>query len=280
MPFEENEYQHYLLKSGDVLINEGQSPELVGRAAIFRDDVQGACFQNSLIRFRASNLVLPEYALLIFRHYLHSGEFKKIARWTTNIAHLSLKRFAAMPFPLPPLSEQKQIVSEALGRLSAAHEQEVSVASSLENIARMREELYAAAISGSLSDQRPEDESANVLLSRAAADQHGPHDYRPSEAAVMTPADRRADRNATERNTSEEMGPVNNTRHALAQAIVAAGRPVTLAELYLLCGYDKDSVADIEQFYLRLKEELGKSIKHHSGQGEEIYLEVIEDATA
>jgi type I restriction enzyme S subunit len=280
MPFTEQEYRHYLLKSGDILVNEGQSPELVGRAAIVRDDIEGACFQNSLIRFRAGHLVMPEYALLVFRHYLHSGEFRKIARWTTNIAHLSRTRFAAMSFPLPPLSQQRKIVNEALARLSAAQEQQVSVTSSLKNISRMREELYAAAASGTLCDQQENDESASVLLSRSAEGQQSLLDDYAAEKASKPSTERPLSRYSKENGSGMEQSVASKTNRTFAEVIAVIGRPVSLTELYRLCGYDQDSVADIERFYLQLKDELDRSVRRHSGEGEDILLEVIHDATA
>lgn len=282
MPFTEGEYEHYSLKAGDILINEGQSPELVGRAAVFNGEVEGACFQNSLIRFRASRTVLPEYALLVFRHYLHSGEFRKIARWTTNIAHLSRTRFAAMPFPLPPLVEQERIVSEAYAKLSAAHEQQESVARSLENVSQMRGELYAAAVTGALCNQRKEDEPASTLLAHFTKDWPRPNDrLAASEKSVMSPpVGDSPNRNLAKDLSQPQAGVPRNSRQGLAQAIESAGRPVTLTELYRLCGYDQDSVADIENFYLLLKDELDRSVRRHSGNGEEVYLEVIQNAIA
>src|SRR5215208_1909315 len=105
MNFTPEEYEVYRLKAGDVLLNEGQSLELVGRPALYRGEVPGACFQNTLVRFRAGAAVLPEYALAVFRAFLHAKRFQQIARWTTNIAHLGADRFANIEFPLPPLAE-------------------------------------------------------------------------------------------------------------------------------------------------------------------------------
>jgi type I restriction enzyme S subunit len=113
MNFTPEEYETFRLEPGDVLLNEGQSLEWVGRAAIYRGAPRGACFQNTLIRFRAGPRVLPEFALLVFRHYVYSQRFRRIARWTTNIAHLGSDRFADVEFPVPPLAEQKRIVAAA-----------------------------------------------------------------------------------------------------------------------------------------------------------------------
>ena len=58
MNFSSSEYQRYSLQAGDILLNEGQSRELVGRSAIFQGEVPGACFQNDVpplsvaVRFR------------------------------------------------------------------------------------------------------------------------------------------------------------------------------------------------------------------------------------
>ena len=111
MHFSAQEYKVYELQRGDILLNEGQSPELVGRPAMFNEEIPGACFQNTLIRFRAYPGISASFALLVFRGYLHTGRFQRLAKWSTNIAHLGAGRFANMEFPLPPLSEQERIVS-------------------------------------------------------------------------------------------------------------------------------------------------------------------------
>lgn len=99
----------YLLHDGDVLLCEGQSRELVGRAAMYRGESRPLRFQNSIIRFRAGSLVIPEYALYVFRAYQKAGVFARSSKATTGIAHLSLARFKSLPFPLPPLDLQKEL---------------------------------------------------------------------------------------------------------------------------------------------------------------------------
>src|SRR5262245_43358613 len=82
MNFSPAEFERYRLEPGDILLNEGQSLDLVGRPAMYRGEVPGSCFQNTLIRFRPRSGVLSKYALLVFRSYLHRGRFQQIARWT------------------------------------------------------------------------------------------------------------------------------------------------------------------------------------------------------
>ncbi|WP_301175632.1 restriction endonuclease subunit S [Actinomadura geliboluensis] len=108
MNFTPSEFEVFSLKPGDILLNEGQSIDLVGRSAIY-DGPPGMCFQNTLIRFRSWGGVLPEFAQAVFSRWLCTGKFSKIARQTTSIAHLGADRFASMLFPVPPLEEQRRI---------------------------------------------------------------------------------------------------------------------------------------------------------------------------
>ena len=112
MNFSPLEFVSFQLRDGDILLNEGQSFKLVGRPAIYRNEVPGACFQNTLIRFRPYVPISADFSLLVFRGYMHSGKFQSVAQQTTNIAHLSAGRFAELEFPLPPLAEQKRIVAK------------------------------------------------------------------------------------------------------------------------------------------------------------------------
>lgn len=109
MNFTPEEQTLYSLKFGDILLNEGQSLELVRRSAIFRDEIAQVCFQNTLIRLRANESVSNEYILEYFRHCLYSGRFQKAATQTTNIAHLSISRLAPFEFPLLPIKSRLEL---------------------------------------------------------------------------------------------------------------------------------------------------------------------------
>jgi type I restriction enzyme S subunit len=169
MNFTVEEFEVYQLRRNDILLNEGQSAELAGRPAMFQNEVPGACFQNTLIRFRAHNGVSPRFALLVFRHYLHSGRFRSIAKWSTNIAHLGLSRFAGLEFPLPPLAEQERIVEEASRRFSAADALEETVRGVLDRIAQARFRSLEEAFTGRLVAQDPSEGTVEELLREAAA---------------------------------------------------------------------------------------------------------------
>jgi type I restriction enzyme S subunit len=109
MDFNTSDFKKYRLEEGDILLNEGQSTELVGRPAMWRNEIPNCCFQNTLVRFKAKKEVVePYYALFLFLHYLWYGRFANLSSKTSSVAHLGAARFAEMPFPLPDLASQKK----------------------------------------------------------------------------------------------------------------------------------------------------------------------------
>ena len=110
MDFDERDFETYVLRQGDILLNEGQSRELVGRCAIYNSELVDCCFQNTLIRFRTSVQILPKFAFYYFQHLFYTGVFAAVARQTTSMAHLGADRFAKLPMAVPPVDEQTRIV--------------------------------------------------------------------------------------------------------------------------------------------------------------------------
>ena len=110
MPFSDEEFERWRLERGDILLNEGQSLELVGRPAVYQGDPPNVAMQNALLRWRPDpSLVDPDFGYQVIRSLYLVGKFSQVATKTTSIAHLGLKRFAGISVPVPPMSEQKQI---------------------------------------------------------------------------------------------------------------------------------------------------------------------------
>jgi type I restriction enzyme, S subunit len=153
MNFTPAEFEKYRLQFGDVLLNEGQAPDLIGRPAVFRDEIAGCCFQKTLLRFRADVGVDFRYALIVFRHYMRSGRFKKASRITTNIGHLTLERLVEMEFPLPPSDEQREIAERVAAQEVALDH--VTLAGAERLAAALKQTVLAEAFAGRLHDREP-----------------------------------------------------------------------------------------------------------------------------
>jgi type I restriction enzyme S subunit len=155
MHFDPEDFERFRLTPGDVLLNEGQSPEFLGRPAIYRGDPPDVAFTNSVLRFRPFPNVSSEWALAVFRHHMWSGRFKRESRITTNIAHLSAGRLSGVEFRVPPLAAQHRIVEaieEAFSKLDAG---EAGLRATRQRLKRLRDSVLSAAVAGQLVGRDP-----------------------------------------------------------------------------------------------------------------------------
>jgi type I restriction enzyme, S subunit len=122
MNFSERESAIYELRVGDVLVAEASgSASEVGKPALWRGEVGGCCFQNTLVRVRSRG-PLPEYLRYFLLAEARSGRFGDAAPGI-GIHHIGAARLSAWRLPVPPLNEQGRIVAaieEQFSRLDAA----------------------------------------------------------------------------------------------------------------------------------------------------------------
>jgi type I restriction enzyme S subunit len=112
MPMTEEQFAQFQLRPGDVLLNEGQSLELVGRCSIYRDEHPSPCaIQNALLRFRPKAGTSASFASHLFRNCQKTGIFARIALQTTSVAHLGSSRFASLRLAWPTTNEQISIAT-------------------------------------------------------------------------------------------------------------------------------------------------------------------------
>jgi hypothetical protein len=267
MDFTPAERAIFALKVNDVLLTEASgSGAQVGRAALWRGEIDDCCYQNTVIRFRPHS-VLPEYALLVFRHYAASGVFAQVARGV-GIQHLGASRFAKLLFPLPPAEEQARIVGEAQRRLDGATHQIEVVNSSLSRLLEMERELLAAAVGGELTPQDPTDEPATTLVNRLGPPPQGAAKSQTVNVASGEPF-------VSIKRAPPSQLPLSSN---LAAILREAGRPLSLPELFNQAGFDRDQPEHIELFYLALRAELGKTMRTIGDAAENAELEAIDAA--
>lgn len=120
MPMTDDQFAHFQVHPGDVLLNEGQSLELVGRCSIYSDEYGEPCaMQNQLLRFRARKGISAAFASLVFRRCQQTGVFARIALQTTSIAHLGGSRFERLRLAWPESEREQSAIAEALGDVDA-----------------------------------------------------------------------------------------------------------------------------------------------------------------
>jgi type I restriction enzyme S subunit len=118
MPMTDAEFSRFEVLDGDILLNEGQSLGLVGRASIYRGEFGQRCaMQNALLRFRAFPSTCPEFAAQAFQQCQKDGTFASIATQTTSVAHLGSSRFSALELAWPPTLAEQQRIADCLTSL-------------------------------------------------------------------------------------------------------------------------------------------------------------------
>lgn len=151
MDFSPEEFDVFALRPGDVLVGEASGSRLeVGKSAVWRGEVPGACFQNTLIRVRVSDAVLPEYLQKHLAHDARRGALAEISKGI-GIHHLGAAGLAEWQISLAPLSEQRRITDKLdalLSRVDACRERLDRVPGILK---RFRQAVLAAATSGELT---------------------------------------------------------------------------------------------------------------------------------
>lgn len=107
----DKELLRYSLKSGDVIFNNTNSDEWVGKTALFNQEGEYV-FSNHMTRLRVhSDVVLPEF----LAGYLHllwgSGYSKTRAKQWVSQSGIDSSVLAQFKIPVPILSEQEKIVA-------------------------------------------------------------------------------------------------------------------------------------------------------------------------
>lgn len=119
MSFNEREATKFELRHGDILACEGRH---VGKSAIWRNEIPGACYQKALHRIRAlDDEQVPEFLLFQMEHHSLSGIFADQIGETT-IPHLPAERLRATHFGFPKKSEQ-QLIADEIQKLDTAAEE-------------------------------------------------------------------------------------------------------------------------------------------------------------
>ncbi|ELD1800081.1 restriction endonuclease subunit S [Vibrio fluvialis] len=98
-----------LLKKGDFLFNTRNTPELVGKSAVWNDELPEAIFDNNINRISFKNGIDPFYMVA----YLNNGRGKAIINslpaGSTSVAAIYWKDLKNIHVTIPPLPEQQKI---------------------------------------------------------------------------------------------------------------------------------------------------------------------------
>lgn len=114
------EVERLLLDEGDLLFNRTNSPDLVGKTAVFHDS-EPATFASYLIRVRfRRELIDPDFVGMWLNSAWGRAWARQVKTDGVSQSNINGKKLASMALPLPPIDEQREIVARASAALATA----------------------------------------------------------------------------------------------------------------------------------------------------------------
>lgn len=151
-----DELDRYLLKYGDVLMNEGGDNDKLGRGAVWRDQIKPCVHQNHVFSVRPHGVDSDWLALINTSRYAKFYFFSN-SKQSTNLASISSSNIKELPVVLPPPEERQDILTEVDTRLAQIDALVLEVRANIEDMKLLRSTLITAATTGKIDvrDWRP-----------------------------------------------------------------------------------------------------------------------------
>lgn len=157
------------VRRGDVLFNNTNSPELVGKTTTIEQDSEFA-FSNHMTRLRPSEGISPAFLAHQLHYLWMSGYFRYRCTHHVNQASISSRTLAdSVPILLPPTAEQRRVVDEIEKNLTRLESAESALKRLQTSLKRYHAAVLKAACEGRLVPTEAE-------LARAEG-----RDYEPAE---------------------------------------------------------------------------------------------------
>ena len=137
---------------------------------------------------RLGNGILPKYVCYALRSPFLQKTMEKQFRGTTNQKEFYIDSVASMPIPLPPTIVQERIASLLNDSFSVLDTIDALQTQYADNLAVLKGKLIDAAIQGKLTEQLPEDGTAEELYQLVQEERHRQEAAGTIKAVELAPA--------------------------------------------------------------------------------------------
>ena len=187
LPVQHEEFPSLFLAEGDVLFNRTNSPELVGKSAVFRGASKPVSFASYLIRLQCSG-ILPDLLVRYLNSPIGRSWVESVASQQVGQANVNGTKLRSLGIPLPSPEEQVEMKRQIDLAFARADRLEAEAARARKLLDRLESAILAKAFRGELVPQDPNDEPASMLLERIRAERAaGPKQKRSGSARKDVP---------------------------------------------------------------------------------------------
>ncbi|EMM4153879.1 restriction endonuclease subunit S [Escherichia coli] len=153
--FDSKELSALTLKEGDLLlIRSNGSVDLVGKVAVISENDTQYLYAGYLIRVRLClEKAVPKYISYCVQSPQLRQIIENIARSTSGVNNINSKELASLELPLPPISEQHEIVRRVEQLFAYADTIEKQVNNALARVNNLTQSILAKAFRGELTAQ-------------------------------------------------------------------------------------------------------------------------------
>jgi type I restriction enzyme S subunit len=247
------EIAKYTLVPGDVLFNRTNSPELVGKAAVFKGERQ-AVYAGYLIKVRCGDSLLPDFLNYSLGSPLGRDYCWRVKSDGVSQSNINAKKLAAFPFRLFSLDEQQEIVRRVEELFAFADACSARATTTTERVASITASCLAKAFRGELVPQDPDDEPASELLARIRAARAAEEETKPNRGGKR--------RTRTKKAPEVAMLTRSDVKPDHLSAILKERGALSAEVLW------NASQLDIDEFYEQLKEEEAQGLlRERRGKG-------------
>ena len=149
VPDTKKNIEGYYLKTGDIIFNNTNSPELVGKTTIFKSDLD-CVFSNHLTRIRLDETkATPAYIKQLFNYLWLKRVFQNRCHQWVNQASINNKNLRELEILLPPLDLQQEF-TEIVSKLEDKRKQMEEAEEKLEMLYQI---LLKQAFTGKLTEE-------------------------------------------------------------------------------------------------------------------------------
>jgi type I restriction enzyme S subunit len=161
---DQNEIAKYRLTSGDVLFNRTNSPELVGKTALYRGERE-AIYAGYLIRIRCKPDLLPEFLTYCLNSPIGRDYCWRVKTDGVSQSNVNSKKLSAFSFPLPSVEEQHEIVRRIEAAFAHIDRAAAEAARATALLDRLDQATLAKAFRGELSGAGEEEAEGELVAS-------------------------------------------------------------------------------------------------------------------